>query len=46
VVSLSESVDQGPIAYRSRADMAMEAAPVAEGTVTLGAEVEVVYRLE
>ena len=46
VISLTESVAQGPVPYRARADMAMEAAPVAEGTVTLGAEVEVVYGLE
>jgi uncharacterized protein YggE len=46
VVSLTESVAQAPVAHRARADMAMEAAPVAEGTVSLGAEVEVVYRLE
>ena len=46
VISLSEGGGGGPMPYRAKADMAMQAPPVAEGTVTLGADVEVVYGLE
>jgi uncharacterized protein YggE len=46
VVTIRESVGMGgPEPLRAKAAMA-EAAPVAEGTVTLTADVEVVYGIE
>ena len=45
VLSISEAV-QGPVPIMMRAEAMADAAPIAEGTVTLQAQVEIVYGIE